>query len=660
MAYTFDNANGDIVINGWSNGIGASPETGLTDMRNVNITSIPGEAPINFETSKITSEAISGSVTSVSGTVNTFSGGIGLENYMAIYFTGLASYSGIAEATPYWIGNISGFTFEIYSDYNQQNIVTITGTGTANFTVYQIGIPPSYVGGTATQINYFAQPTSPISSSYSTFAIDGTGLVWSNFYVTGTNNYWTYTGNPVTDGTGVGGGGGGSTAFPDIGFLNSSGNGLVYWRVSNGQLGTGSKFDDFVFAFRNSQIDIFTVVSGSGNSSGGKWILGWNPNTGTTGSNNYLATPPGMANSHHAIIAPDGRLYFCDADNIQKIYQTSPTTIFNPESGNTTTFTYLTFPLLPVNDIAQCISPLGTNILIGGQGYEAYLWNTTATQISNYIPLAEPFVSKIVTVNVNAYLFIGNRGRIYITQGSQANLWAKIPDHLSGTIEPRFQWGGAIGTKEQLYFSFLTFSNSGNSITTMGGLWAIDLDTQAPRVTNQLSYGTYAGYASALLGQVYNPVASVNNSGVGLFIGWYDGVSTVGIDIPSTSIYTNGQSYIISDLIPIGTNLEPQTPQQFEFKISVPLGSGESMAIYVANNLKDMLSQSGSYALAGSVTGGTNTLSYLWPDPLPPSQWILIKAVLTGQSSNPTFNRLTEMRIKGVSRKQVAYYTTPQ
>jgi len=654
MAWSIDPSNGDIVINGFQNGIGDAPTLGLTDVRNVNTISIPGEADVNFSTAKISSGAISGTVTSVSGNVLTATISGTMENYICIYFTTVGSYSGPALYTPYWVGNLSGSTFKIYSDYKKANLVSVTGTGSAAFTAYQIGIVPSYVtGGNGGGIQYFAQPTNIPSSSYFTFGVDGTGLVWSNFEVTGTNSYWTYTGNYVTDGTGGTG---------DQGVSNGSGNGLVYWRVSNGLTGSSVHMADYVFVFRNSQLDFFAVTTYGGGPTTGTWNYGWNPSTGVIGGVNSpcLATPPGTNNSHHAIIAPDGRMYFCDADDIQKIYQTSPTTIFNPSSGDTSTHTYLTFPLLPINDVAQCIAPQGTNILIGGQGYYAYNWNTTATIISNYIPLAEPFVARIVTINVNSYIFAGNRGRVYITNGSQAQLWKKIPDHVSGTIEPRYQWGGATAVKNQLYFSFKVSNNSGTAITTEGGLWAADLDSKGIRLTNKLSYGTYTGYATALIAQIYNPTVSVSATGTALFIGWDDNTgSNFGIDIPSTNLYTAGESYVVSDLIPIGTALQPQTPLQLEFKLSMPLLASESVELQIGSSLADYINSTFTSLGTTNGSGSSTILSDNKPlTGIQNLQWVIVKCILTGKNSNPSFNRLTELRIKGVGIKQTAMFTT--
>ena len=56
MAYRQEKNNGDIdiVIDGFEKGIADSPEQGIADMRNMNITSVPNEAAVQFATSGLT------------------------------------------------------------------------------------------------------------------------------------------------------------------------------------------------------------------------------------------------------------------------------------------------------------------------------------------------------------------------------------------------------------------------------------------------------------------------------------------------------------------------------------------------------------------------------------------------------------------------------
>ena len=65
--YNVDPQNGDIVISGFENGIGDSPYSGLTDMRNINTVSIPGEADVNFSTVLSSGPTFTGSITSATG-----------------------------------------------------------------------------------------------------------------------------------------------------------------------------------------------------------------------------------------------------------------------------------------------------------------------------------------------------------------------------------------------------------------------------------------------------------------------------------------------------------------------------------------------------------------------------------------------------------------
>ena len=48
MAYNIDQNTGDIVIDGWENGIAPSPYKGIANMRNVNTSYYPGVAYVNY------------------------------------------------------------------------------------------------------------------------------------------------------------------------------------------------------------------------------------------------------------------------------------------------------------------------------------------------------------------------------------------------------------------------------------------------------------------------------------------------------------------------------------------------------------------------------------------------------------------------------------
>jgi hypothetical protein len=647
MAYRPD-TNGDLVISGWQSGIGASPESGLTDIRNIDITTIPGEAPIGFATSSQIPVLSNIAITGYSGSTFDVASGsaAGLTTGTAIYFPSLGTgpITGVSTSTPYWVVSTTLTTVTISSTYNTNTAVTFAGTvsGSPTFSTYTVGTTPSYASSTNVGgINWFA-----FDGTYY-WGLDAVGQVWSNITPLGTAGItWSYTGNKIP-----------GTAY-------TSGNGLVFYEGIDGH--------GWLFVFHNSSIDYIQTDSISSG-----WQYQWKPASGTVVG--YSSTPPqtlnsaqGFTGSHMAIVGQDNAIYYCDSRWLGSIIPVGGQN-FNPLSV-TTTYTFNKQALaLPALDNANCLAELGINLLVGGQRNLIYPWNRTATSFSYPIFLAESNVAKMQTVNTNTYIFCGNRGRIYITNGTQAQLTYKIPDHLSGTIEPYFFWGGVGFNRNDLYFGVYATDNSGNALATgnqaYGGVWAVNLDTGAMRLLNQLSYGSYAGYASAIISQV-QPLTGLNGpftkpAGTGLYIGWANatpgsGGTLYGIDASTTTPYTNGQAYIISDIIPIGTNLEPQTPQQFEFKLSAPLKTSESVQLYIAGNLTDMLGQTGTYTSVGTFNGDNTSLSYLWPCPLQKLQWLLVKIILTGISSSPSYNRLVEIRVKGITKKLTAYYNVPQ
>lgn len=53
-----------------------------------------------------------------------------------INFSDVASYTGISAGTDYYVGNVSGTAFSLYTDYNLSSIVSISGSGTADFVAF--------------------------------------------------------------------------------------------------------------------------------------------------------------------------------------------------------------------------------------------------------------------------------------------------------------------------------------------------------------------------------------------------------------------------------------------------------------------------------------------------------------------------------------------
>lgn len=605
MAYKFDKSTGDIIVYGFEQGIADSPYEGISDIRNANLISVPGEASVNFSTTKITPTAnVTRTVTSADAgadtvTVNSV---VSLEKGMCITFSA-STVGGISTSTPYWIGAITGSSFSLYTTYDLSgSVVDITSNGTGTFTVL--------IPGT---IKYFTY------NRYSdgTWAIDSNGRTWSNdLNASQGTTYWRYMGNTT--------------------LTNANGNGIVYYEASNG----GSTIDRYIFIWRNGLIDYIKNVDAGG----ATWVYGWNPADGTSGNTGtVLKTQASTNNPHMAIVAPDNKVYYCDGAWIGRFYQSDPTVTFNP--ATTTTYTFDNTKVLPYTDISQCIAPLGNNLLVGGKLNIIYPWDTFSNLPQYPILVPEYNIQGLVTVNTNTFIQVGNRGRIYVTNGSQAQLFKKVPDHLSGTVEPYFTWGGFTSTKNQLYFGIYATTNSGTAINQYGGVWAIDLDTKALRLTNKLSYQTYAGYASAII-----PNFATNPAGTGLFIGWYDGVEMIppncGIDTTSSTPYSNDECTLDTDLIPIGTFLKPTTNTRVEFKLAVPLTSADNIRLQYRQKFSDSYTDITNGYFIFSTNGSGNTYSGVCTNlNFENSQWLQIRAVMNTVNTSGSYVRLKEIRI---------------
>lgn len=587
MAYHLDPYDNALVIDGFQKGIADNPYDGIADMRNVNIISVPGEASVNFSTVQASLNAISGNITSTDGSGDTATTNVDLSvdgsSGMAVTFTGLDSV-GIVTGTVYWAGTFTSFrTFKLYTNPNLQPANLLNITGNST--------------GTFATVNM----GKPVGSTYYKttdryFIIDSNGRVWEY-----NSSGWRFMGNTVTSNV-------------------SNGNGIIAWR-------------GYLFVFTNNKIDYMLL-------SGNTWTAGWKT----------LNTASGVNNSHYALIGQDDVIYYCDGTYLGSILKKTngppDTIVFDP--ADTATYTWSQQALgLPSTDIAQCLAELGVNLLIGGQKNAIYPWNRVATSFTYPILLAENFVSKMVTVNTNTYALVGNRGRIYITNGSQAQLFKKIPDHISGTVEPYYQWGDLTSVKNQIYFGVKATDNAGVAINTYGGVWAIDLDDESIRMTNKLSYGTYAGLATVIQPLFISP--SSFTPGTGLYIGWDSGNSTFGMDSSSSSPYTSSQASIDTDLVPIGTFNKPRDFAGIEYRLSKPMVNGESISVYYRKDF----SQSYTLIFTDTATATYLPFSKFNSVNFANAQWVQFQIVLNSVDPavrTPSYVRLRQIRILGITQ----------
>lgn len=570
----------DIVLYGVENGIADSPEKGIADMRNVNIVSIPGEAMVGFATA-------AGNVPpTYTATASTFNSGTDVVTYTsgaaALYdgcpITFASTTGGVTAGVQYWAGNTAGgslttCTFQVYTNIARTILVDLTANSTPTFSTITMGAGANYA---VDYINKYV------------FIIDTNGRVW---WFNG--NSWLFCGNTT--------------------LTNAHGNGIIV------QGGT------WLLVFRDTIIDYFAITDLTSNSASvGQWTFGWK-----TTLNNPVSSP-----SHQAIIAVDNNIYFANGYNVGAIRTVAGQT-FDP--SNAVTYTFATNAItggLPQISPATCVAELGASLLIGTTINRVYQWDKIATNTSYPIYLPENNTVSIVVSNSTAYIFAGNRGRIYESNGSNISLYKKLPDQLAGVPDPYLTWGGAIYLKNQLYFGVTATTNAGGALTTHGGVWAIDLASGALRGVNSLSYGGFGGSTQLII-----PVVSTATpGGTGYYIAWTNG-SSFGVDATSSSPYSGSEAKIDFDIIPVGKFLNPKTIENVEFKLSAPIVSGESVTISQRSNLSAAYTQVGTSTTVGAK-------SDVYPANFGTVEWIQIRVVQNSTASSPSYVRLTEVRLR--------------
>ncbi|MDE2233284.1 MAG: hypothetical protein KGJ90_04105 [Patescibacteria group bacterium] len=598
-----------IVINGFENGIGDSPYDGITELRNINIDSVSGEADINFKTVDNTPTPFNFNITSASGSTISWSlGGTGTPtNGQAVYLTGVSLPTGLTAGTAtagpfYWINSVdlNNATLELFSNPVTTTPITTTSTGTGTATSLSMGTPKFWTYSISIidyDVGYY-------------FIVDKNGRVWGNNQNGALG--WQYMGNKLGNATGLG---------------------IVWYQGQNPPTGaTGA--DGYLFSFHNATVDYMDLYSGT-------WTYGW--------INNSLITENG---DHYALNGEDNAVYYTDGNYVGSFFQTDPNTAFDPATSSTYTWDKAALAL-PTQEQALFLEELNGLLLVSGIRDRIYPWDRVSTSYNEPIKVGEPYIPRMVTLNAKTYLFAGTRGRIYVTNGSQADLFTKLPDHLTGIISPYFQWEAWGATRNHIYFGVRAYENDGTTaISGFGGLWKINVNTGALTCANTLSYdanGTHGGYTSVF---IPNPAAfGTMAAGGGFFAGYVDAYPTSnfeGIDASSSDLYENDLAYVISDMIAIGTKYKPITPSQIEYKLSRPLLTGESVKVYIApfftHNPAD-------FSLAGTTNGDSSKtiLSDYFSFPLQNLQWLMIKVVLNGIpfASIPSYNRLTEIRIHG-------------
>lgn len=340
----------------------------------------------------------------------------------------------------------------------------------------------------------------------------------------------------------------------------------------------------------------------------------------------------------------DGNLYFANGRTVGRILSENLNSTFNPANTDSFIVDYAVTELLQPNDSVVDMVDLKSSLILAGNR-DIYVWDYVSTNPQAPAPVGEQ-ISSITNILNNIYVLAGQKGNIYLSNGYSAQLLFKMPDFIAGIIDPVWSWGGIMFHRTRLFFQAMATSASGTKI--MSGIFSLSVSSSALQqdgasgliMENQNSFGLVPTTAISTGILIDNePSANGNDS---YYSAWGSGAAgTGGIDYNNTTLWSSNEPLIESDLIPIGTFLQPKTFQNMEFKLDQPLQTGDSITVYARQSLSD------TYILLGTTT--SNQLSDVFtPIGLDRWQWVQFKITLNtgGNATTSSFVRLREIRIR--------------
>ncbi len=179
MAYRIEGK--DIIISGFEQGIAENPYTGIADMRNLDIVSVPGEAFVGFSTTNVGTPPVFNATAYTAqntGDTITVASVTGLYAGCAIVLASNTA-GGLSNSIVYYVGNIVGLTFQLWlNPTNTGTAVAVTSDGTGTFTTYQYGDQRNV--GTYAPVSYYSFTGSSISPTLppGVFLTDASNYAW--------------------------------------------------------------------------------------------------------------------------------------------------------------------------------------------------------------------------------------------------------------------------------------------------------------------------------------------------------------------------------------------------------------------------------------------------------------------------------------------------
>jgi hypothetical protein len=336
----------------------------------------------------------------------------------------------------------------------------------------------------------------------------------------------------------------------------------------------------------------------------------------------------------------DGNLYFANGRFLGRILAQNQNTKFNPGIPATYVVDYGATAIAQPSDTITDLTDLRSTMIISGQK-DMYTWDYVSTNSSAPVPVGEP-IKRIYNVLNVIYVLAGQKGNVFIFNGSSAQILTKLPDFIAGVIDPVWSFGDMMYHRARLFIQAIAQDTSGNNI--LAGIFSLVvspslLGEQASGLTmeSQNSYGLVPTAGALPNGLLIDnePSESGQDS---YYSAWSNGAALGGIDYNDTTLWQNFEPVIETDLIPVGTFFTKSTAARIEFKLDRPMVTGDQMKLYARQSLSDSYVQIGSTFTNTQLSDESVTQIFQW-------QWVQLKVSFKCAASGSSRIPLREIRL---------------
>ena len=704
----------DIVIDGWEKGIADDPFSGIADMRNINITSTEKAASVQPKPYQINSNTTTSTTISAVDTVDNYitptatlnetfyDGSSGAEGKVVVFTTSGTLPAGITAGTQYYIMSQAGTKWKLASSF--ANFITATpvditssGSGTHTITVQTMTTP----------LDSKTDPANPNA----TYLVDTAGNVWTSYTSLTLTRQWVlmisttntadanytiaiYRGwlfrfrNRFIDVLDISGYDSGvnagtwyyawktiATDMPHPAWVGS--DDVLYWgdrevRQTTGAIDYSSGYVGSLRYNPRSDYSVATANFSNGNSS-----VNGSGTTFTSGMvGQYIATRNATGNGIYYRITG---YTSATVITIESIYTGTTVTgkyiiveggLFRDTNDPTTSaqYTYNDKALdIPNGEYPTCFSELGSDLLIGTNTDKVYPWDRISDSFSLPLVCPEYYIEEMININNVVYIFSGNRGNVYKTNGVRITEAFRIPSHLiyssvrDNTSKFIF-WGDIKSSGDKIFFgvtgddlcALMKYDVTRDVLTVEQDRIAASTTAASDDIVNAVCF-YYDTSFSYLDRNSYSKKTRFGYS----FVHTINLASTASIKqyqvLPDNTgrqgMYSSYEAFIITDCISVGKSLEPRTFQQVEVRMAQPLAIGEEVRVQYRLN-KDG-GQSGGFTTIGTMSYDSNRptdVSTVFNADIDVAEYVQFKIALVASDSNvatpSSRTQLKELRIR--------------